>query len=119
MASTKSGASESTLPFERGDTLSAPPGASGGGKPTGYSATSTGSGGGEGEIRFHVTKAKFTQDGDCCGPEDWQTLTVKVGDGGGGKFLVLETQRFALDGGQVPWLAEKLRWLLEGEEELF
>lgn len=118
MGSTSCGTSENTRSSGRGGEPSAPTAAAGGEGPTGYSATSTRCPGGD-RLTFHVTGAKFTQDGDFCGPGDGQELAVKVGDGGGGKFLVLETQRFALDGGQVPWLAEKLRWLLEGEEELF
>lgn len=118
MASTKSGASKSTLPFEKGGAPSVPPPAGETGRPTGYSATSTRCPGGD-RLTFHVTEAVFTQDGDCCGKDDWQTLTVRVEDGGGGKFLALQSERWSLDRDQVPWLVEKLLWLLEGEEDLF
>lgn len=40
----------------------------------------------------------YMQDADCCQEGDFaQTLTVRTQDGGGGHYLVLETERWALD----------------------
>jgi hypothetical protein len=41
---------------------------------------------------------EFTQDGDCCGPvDDVQQINIEIEDGGGGKYLVLSTERWAVD----------------------
>lgn len=43
--------------------------------------------------------ATFEQEVDCCGPSDRKTLelTVETCDGGGGPYVVLSTERWAID----------------------
>ena len=55
----------------------------------------------------------FCQDSDSNETGDLgQDLTVEVTDAGGGRYLVLETRRWALDPGGIDQLAETLRWCL-------
>lgn len=50
---------------------------------------------------MEVTKTSITvtQDVDCCGPSnDWvNSLEVSTEDGGGGPYLILKTDRWAID----------------------
>ena len=40
----------------------------------------------------------YTQDVDCCSPESiCHTMTIKTQDGGGGAFVVIQTERWAFD----------------------
>lgn len=39
----------------------------------------------------------YEQPGDCCGNDDYQFLEVEIADGGGGKYLVLKTERWHID----------------------
>lgn len=56
----------------------------------------------------------YEQAEDCCGRTDHeeQYLTVETQDGGGGPYLVLKTERWALDFEQINALAVKLQELL-------
>lgn len=64
--------------------------------------------------------ARFTfhQEADCCDSGPGQTLEVRVEDGGGGPYLVLCTERWALDGESIPRLAALLRRCLKGKPGL-
>jgi hypothetical protein len=53
-----------------------------------------------------IRSITFYQEADCCGESTDQELTIGVEDGGGGAFVTLRTQRWALDPEQGPWLAE-------------
>jgi len=39
----------------------------------------------------------FTQEGDSCSVKDLQQLEVAVEDAGGGKYMVIKTDRWAID----------------------
>ena len=57
----------------------------------------------------HV-RVVLTQDKDCCDMgDDVQEMTVTVEDGGGGPFLVIDTQRWALDLTEIDRFIAKLR----------
>ena len=48
------------------------------------------------EILLDEVSATYMQDNDCVeSSDDPQTLTLKTADGGGGKFFVLSTNRWA------------------------
>ena len=42
-------------------------------------------------------KFTYTQDPDCCGPDDVQVLEIETMDGGGGHYVTISTDRWALD----------------------
>lgn len=53
------------------------------------------------------------QEGDCCGDEEWNHITLKTADGGGGTYLVISTARWALnDATEIDAFAEALRAFL-------
>lgn len=57
----------------------------------------------------HV-RVVLTQDKDCCDMgDDVQEMTVTVEDGGGGPFLVIDTERWALDLTEIDRFIAKLR----------
>lgn len=60
----------------------------------------------------------FEQDKDCCdGVSDIiQLLTVQTQDGGGGNFIVLSTERWAIDRNDIDKFCEQLKSILEGME---
>lgn len=70
------------------------------------------------KTRTEVPRASvtLTQDGDCIGGDDVQTLTISSDDGGGGWFWVLETERWAFD--SLDELKEQLRGVMQKLEEL-
>lgn len=41
--------------------------------------------------------ATFTQSGDTCSSRDFQGLTIKIIDDGGGPYYVIETEEWAFD----------------------
>lgn len=51
------------------------------------------------DITLESATFTFTQPEDCCGRinEEFQDLTIHTEDGGGGKYLVLSTERWAID----------------------
>lgn len=50
---------------------------------------------------------------DCCGRnEDMQELGIYIEDGGGGAYVVLKTERFALDYDQIDEFCEHLKKLV-------
>ena len=60
--------------------------------------------------RLAETKDIYTQDSDCCQDQDvGQTLVVRTQDGGGGAFVVIETERWAIDEDQVDDFCDALK----------
>lgn len=58
----------------------------------------------------------FLQNADSCQEGDLpQQLTVSTEDAGGGPYLVLSTERWALDPGDIPRLAALLRRCAKGK----
>ena len=60
-----------------------------------------------------AAKFKFVQDGDSCGGEETQDLTVEVDDAGGGCFVILKTDRWALDLDELQAFIDRLKWCAE------
>lgn len=58
--------------------------------------------------------AEFTQEQDCCGPvnDPNQYLHVETMDGGNGSYLVIKTQRWALDPEELEQFVATLKSLL-------
>lgn len=45
-----------------------------------------------------LTKQVYTQEMHCCGPtDDEATLTLTVEDGGGGPYIVMDAEQWAVD----------------------
>lgn len=63
----------------------------------------------------HLT---LRQPEDCCGrvEEEEQYLSVETYDGGGGQYIVLKTERWALDYEQINALALRLQEVLRSIE---
>lgn len=57
----------------------------------------------------------YTQDMDCCGLGYINQLTVETENGGGGWFLILKTERWALDADEIDTFAATLKALLARE----
>lgn len=51
----------------------------------------------------------YSQEGDSAGGGDYQSLVVKAEDAGAGHFLVLSTERWALEIGEIDAFAALLR----------
>lgn len=51
----------------------------------------------------------YSQDGDTADGPDYQHLIVKTADAGGGPFLVIATERWALEFEEIEAFADKLR----------
>lgn len=48
-------------------------------------------------IVFDSTEIKYVQKGDCCqNGDDYQELSICIADGGGGPYLLLKTNRWAI-----------------------
>lgn len=62
----------------------------------------------------------FTQEGDTWSSGNYQGLTVKAEDAGAGHFLVISTERWALDIGEIDAFAalpRRVARMAEGEGE--
>lgn len=60
----------------------------------------------------------YTQESDCCSPKDLgQQLVVKTQNGGGGSYLVIETERWAIDKVEIDKFCKALKDLLKGIAE--
>ena len=59
----------------------------------------------------------YTQDGDTADGPDYQHLTVKTADAGGGPFLVIATERWALEFEEIDAFADKLRAVVKAIQE--
>ena len=67
-------------------------------------------------VRVDLCKT-WVQGADCCS-RDEQALTLRTVDGGGGPFLVLETERWALeDGNDLAWLVDEAKRMLGSVNE--
>jgi hypothetical protein len=60
-------------------------------------------------------KLRFTQDADCCAAGD-QLLEVEAVDGGAGCYVVLSTERWAIDREELPKLVAAIGKLLDSVE---
>lgn len=61
---------------------------------------------------------KFYQENDSCDEgTNGQELIIKTIDAGGGKYLVLETKRWALDSDEITKFANILRQIIKFVEE--
>ena len=55
----------------------------------------------------------YTQENDCCDPSELgQQLILKTQDGGGGSYVVIETERWAID--DIDEFCKALKDILEG-----
>lgn len=58
---------------------------------------------------YLITAMELEQPGDCCdGFDRYQKLRVELHDDGGGHYVVLKTERWAIDPDQMEAFAEKL-----------
>lgn len=61
-------------------------------------------------VKLYAVTYEFTQDTDCCQEEDdGQHLKVSTPDGGGGCYVVIETNRWAVDHDDVDKFAAALK----------
>ena len=72
----------------------------------------------EERIRLAELKHVYTQDGDCWST-DPQDLVVETQNGGGGSYLVITTDRWAIDGTEedIDKFAELLKSVLKQVED--
>jgi len=64
------------------------------------------------------TRVVYEQDMDNCGDikDDRQRLTMETFDGGGGTYVVISTERWAVDPGDMDWIAERVQSLCKGKD---
>lgn len=68
-------------------------------------------------MRLEGTTEIYSQDEDDCSPSNgWQRLTVEVMDGGGGPYVVIGTERWAIDRGEIDAFAAVLRAAIDRVE---
>ena len=70
----------------------------------------------EDRMRLAELKHVYTQNGDCWSSEP-QDLVVETQNGGGGSYLVITTERWAIDAKDIDKFAELLKSVLEQVEE--
>lgn len=60
----------------------------------------------------------YEQEKDCCDGESMyvQTLTVQTQDGGGGNYIILKTDRWAIDRDDIDKFCEELKTILKDME---
>lgn len=63
------------------------------------------------------TALTYDQDGDSCGGPDYQSITIKTMDAGGGHYLVIETDRWAINREDIDAFTDMLRRAIEQHEE--
>jgi hypothetical protein len=54
-------------------------------------------------------KEVYSQEDDCCSSAGGQFLELETQDGGGGHFLIIKTERWALDADNIDAFAEQLK----------
>ena len=63
------------------------------------------------------TKDIYAQDSDCCQDKDvGQSLVIRTQDGGGGAYVVIETERWAIDADKVDDFCDALKRTLSRVE---
>lgn len=68
-------------------------------------------------MKLEQTKSVFSQENDTCDEGDFgQYLSVETHDGGGGVYITISTERWALDKESVPEFVAKLLGILESFE---
>ena len=58
----------------------------------------------------------YTQDEDCCGRvgESWQDIEISTFDGGGGSYIVIKTERWAVgDAKEIDAFAAEMKSVLK------
>lgn len=72
----------------------------------------------ESSVKLYESKDTWTQDNDCCDDQSCgQQLIVQTQDGGGGSFIVLETQRWAIDADDIDKFCAMLKSTIERVEK--
>ena len=61
----------------------------------------------------------FSQDGDSCGGGDYQDLRVSVEDAGGGSYLILKTDRWAISPEDLDAFVKRLKWCVSSCRSIF
>lgn len=61
----------------------------------------------------------FSQDGDSCGGGDYQDLRVSVVDAGGGSYLILKTDRWAIAPEELDAFVKRLKWCVSSCRSIF
>jgi len=66
-------------------------------------------------------KFVFSQDQDSCGDtgDSFQTLIVDIEDAGGGNYLILKTDRWAIDPDDIDAFCDRLKWCLRQRRSMF
>ena len=69
-------------------------------------------------MRLVETTKVFIQDADCCDSNSGldQQLTVSTQDGGGGKYIVISTDRWALNPDEIEDFIKALKEMIPDEE---
>lgn len=65
-------------------------------------------------MKLEKKKLTYTQEGDCCGGGDLQFLEVETHDGGGGHFITITTERWAIDAKDIDAFVATLKCALGG-----
>jgi len=71
-------------------------------------------------IKLTGIQVTFSQENDSCSPtsEFGQDLTLLVEDAGGGPYIVMSTERWAINEEDVDWLAAVSKELLKNTHDL-
>ena len=68
-------------------------------------------------IKLYGGMMDFTQEGNCCDGGN-ELLRVRIKDGGGGKYFVLETEQWSIDNvGEIKVLLDKVGKAFEMKKE--
>lgn len=69
-------------------------------------------------VELFDAKFTFTQESDTCDSGDFgQSLTVFTEDGGGGSYIVISTERWAIDYDEIDKFCEGLKRILKVVDE--
>lgn len=72
----------------------------------------------ESSVQLYESMDTWTQDNDCCDDQSCgQQIIVKTQDGGGGPFIVLETERWAIDADGIDKFCAMLKSTVERVEK--
>lgn len=66
--------------------------------------------------KVYEWSANYEQEPDCCSDE-MQTLECKTNDGGGGPFLIIKTERWALNPEDIDAFADMLKNFMKKYEK--
>lgn len=69
-------------------------------------------------MKLESMRATYTQQADCCtSSTDDNVLEAVIEDGGGGPYIVIKTERWALDGDRLGEFTDTLRALWKQVED--